>query len=217
VGTIHSPAALRQALRLRTGEVDLLEVRVDHFVTDLKLLARALPELKFPLIITVRHPQEGGASGLADPERISLYRQFLPLAAIIDVELRSAKHFQPLLQEARAQGLARILSWHDFRTTPSLSQLEAKWSAAAAYRPEIIKFATVVQKPSHLAILVTFLASRPQAPAASVMGMQALGKVSRLALAAAGSRLNYGYLGEPQISGQWPAKLLKQRLSELAA
>jgi 3-dehydroquinate dehydratase-1 len=48
------------------------------------------------------------------------------------------------------------------------------------------------------------------------MGMQKLGKVSRLTLAVAGSRLNYGYLGEPQVSGQWPARLLKQRLAELA-
>jgi hypothetical protein len=27
--------------------------------------------------------------------------------------------------------------------------------------------------------------------------------------------LNYGYLDEPQVSGQWEATLLKQRLAEL--
>ena len=75
VGTIHSPTALREALRLRAGEVDLLEVRVDHFVTDLKLITKALPKLAAPLIITVRHPGEGGASPLSGPERLALYRQ----------------------------------------------------------------------------------------------------------------------------------------------
>jgi 3-dehydroquinate dehydratase-1 len=215
VGTIHSPTALREALRLRENEVDLLEVRVDHFVTNLKPLVRALPQLRFPLILTVRHPLEGGASGLPSSERISLYQQFLDHAALIDVELRSASRLKLLLQAAQDRGVVRILSWHDFRSTPPLASLQRRWSAAAQYRPQIIKFATTTQKPKHLATLVSFLATRPASPQTSLMGMGPFGKISRLTLAAAGSCLNYGYLGEQQLSGQWSAKLLKQRLLEL--
>jgi 3-dehydroquinate dehydratase-1 len=47
------------------------------------------------------------------------------------------------------------------------------------------------------------------------MGMGPLGKVSRLVLAAAGSRLNYGYLDKPQVAGQWPALELARRLEEI--
>jgi 3-dehydroquinate dehydratase-1 len=47
------------------------------------------------------------------------------------------------------------------------------------------------------------------------MGMGPLGKVSRLVLGAAGSRLNYGYLDKPQVPGQWPAAELAQRLREV--
>jgi 3-dehydroquinate dehydratase-1 len=47
------------------------------------------------------------------------------------------------------------------------------------------------------------------------MGMGALGKVSRLLFARAGSVLNYGYLDQPNASGQWEATLLKERLKEL--
>jgi 3-dehydroquinate dehydratase-1 len=57
--------------------------------------------------------------------------------------------------------------------------------------------------------------SKPGKLPLSVMGMGAYGKVSRLLLARAGSVLNYGYLDEPQVSGQWEATLLKQRLAEL--
>ena len=49
----------------------------------------------------------------------------------------------------------------------------------------------------------------------SVMGMGPLGKASRLLFARAGSLLNYGYLGEPQVSGQWSALTLKARLEEV--
>ena len=194
----------------------MLEVRVDHFVTDLKLLAAAVPKLALPLIFTVRDRREGGATPLSIAERLDLYRQFLPAAAMIDVELRSVGGLEVLLKEARSARVYRILSWHDFRSTPALGDLNARWNAAAKFRPEVIKFATATKKPAHLATLVAFLATRPKGSAASVMGMQAYGKVSRLALAALGSRLNYGYLGEPQVAGQWPARLLKQRLSELA-
>ena len=48
------------------------------------------------------------------------------------------------------------------------------------------------------------------------MGMGPLGQVSRLALAAAGSVFNYGYLGRrPQVPGQWPAATLRERIDEL--
>jgi len=45
--------------------------------------------------------------------------------------------------------------------------------------------------------------------------MGIFGKISRLVLAQAGSCLNYGYLGTPNASGQWPVALLKARIAEL--
>ena len=47
------------------------------------------------------------------------------------------------------------------------------------------------------------------------MGMGPWGRVSRLVLAKCGSLLNYGYIGESNAPGQWPAARLKEMLSEL--
>ena len=120
-----------------------------------------------------------------------------------------------VLAEASERKVGRILSWHDFKTTPSLARLKVRWTAARAFSPEIIKFATRTQTAAHLSTLLAFLASRPKLPATSLMGMRELGKISRLALARAGSILNYGYLGELQVPGQWPARRLKELLAEL--
>jgi 3-dehydroquinate dehydratase-1 len=215
VGTIHSPGALRAALRLRQGAVDFLEVRVDHFLGDLPDLRRALPKLRAPLIVTVRHPGEGGAAPLTTAQRAALYREFLPSAALIDVELRSAAALRPVLTEAASHQIGQILSWHDFKTTPSLAALEKRWAAARAFRPDIIKFATRTRTTTHFVTLLAFLTSRPARPATSAMGMREFGKISRLALAQAGSVLNYGYLGELQVPGQWPAVRLKELLAQL--
>jgi 3-dehydroquinate dehydratase-1 len=216
VGTIHSPGALDAARRLKRGEVDLLEVRVDHFVDDLSGLLGAIKELATPLIVTVRRQQEGGAALLTFAQRAELYREFLPFAALIDVELRSAHVLSSVLRDAKKAGIGRILSWHDFKKTPSLGELRSLWEKARGFAPEIIKFATRTRTAKDLARLMEFQAGAPRKPALSLMGMREFGKVSRLALAQAGSVLNYGYLGELQVSGQWPAKVLKNRLRELA-
>jgi len=216
VGTIHSHAALKEALRLKPGAVDLLEVRVDHFVADLEPLRRAVYKLGAPLIITVRHPQEGGAGPLTAAERRALYLEFLPSAAFIDFEQRSSAFLRDLLPAARKAGVGLILSHHRFDTTPSLSYLASRCRAARNLGAAIFKVATLTQTPADLATLLSFLTNGKQAPRLSVMGMGTFGKISRLTLARAGSVLNYGYLGEPQVSGQWPAVLLKQRLLELS-
>lgn len=216
VGTIHSPAALKQALKLRPGQVDFLELRVDHFVEDLPSIRRVLDKLPAPLIVTVRHPGEGGAAPLSFSRRADLYREFLESAALVDVELRSAKALSDVLDEARKRGVKRILSWHDFKKTPPLAALRQRWENAAEYTPEIIKFATCAHSAKDLSRLVDFAVNAPRKPQLSLMGMREFGLISRLALAACGSALNYGYLGELQVPGQWQATVLKARLLELA-
>lgn len=198
------------------GAVDFLEVRVDHFAGDLGVLRRALPKLRAPLIITVRHPQEGGAAPLNVRTRKALYAEFLPHAALVDLDLRSAGPLRDILQAARESGKKVILSHHRFDATPSLADLVQRRAAARAAGADIFKIASLTRTPADFATLLTFLARwRGSRPAVSAMGMGEFGKVSRLALARAGSVLNYGYLGEVQLPGQWPALRFRERLAEV--
>ena len=213
VGTIPSPAALSCALRLKPGAVDLLELRVDHFASDPRPLTRALPRLPAPLIVTVRHPLEGGAGNLGFPRRRELYAQFLPAAHFIDLELRSARQLADTIAEARSQNVRLILSAHFFKTTPTLSRLESLRDRAFAAGADIFKVATLTRTLPEVLTLAALLARSPRR-ALSVMGMGAFGKLSRPLLASAGSVLNYGYLDAVQVPGQWPAPLLKERLAE---
>jgi 3-dehydroquinate dehydratase-1 len=216
VGTIHSPLALRHALRLKPGAIDLLEVRVDHFAADPAVLQRTLPRLAFPLIVTVRHSKEGGSGNLSRSARERLFAEFLPHAAWIDLELRSAAAMQGVAQAARARQVGVILSHHYFTKTPTLAALASKLREARAFKADVFKVAARTSTAADVSrLLAVFAAAGPQP--VSVMGMGPLGKASRLLFAQAGSRLNYGYLGEPQVSGQWPAELLKKRLQELTA
>ena len=215
VGTIPSPAALRCALGLKPGAVDLFELRADHFAADPRQLLRAAPGLRAPLIVTVRHPAEGGAGALSRARRAELYGRFLPVAKFIDIELRSVRQLAATIADARARGVKLIVSAHFFKSTPGLARLETLRDRAFAAGADIFKVATLARTLPDVLTLATLLARSPRLPL-SVMGMGKFGKLSRPLLACAGSVLNYGFLDKVQVPGQWAAPLLKERIAEFA-
>lgn len=214
VGAVASPGALRRALRIEPGQVDLIELRVDNFSDNPVALYHAAGQLRVPLIVTVRHPAEGGVNRLSFARRAKLYAQFLPYAAYLDIELRSLPKLTATVQAARAAGVQVIASFHDFKTTPSAAKLRQTIRAAHRAGADICKIAARADTPAAFARLLAPLAEKQPLPL-SVMGMGAFGKISRLVFAQAGSVLNYGYLEKPNASGQWEATLLKKRLAEL--
>ncbi|MGB8354421.1 MAG: type I 3-dehydroquinate dehydratase [Chthoniobacteraceae bacterium] len=217
VGIIDSTSSLKAALRINAGELDFFEIRVDAFAGrkggEDEILA-ALPKLKLPLIITVRHALEGGLHAISTRKRREYFERFLPHAKLIDVELRSAKSLPGILALARSKKVSIILSYHNFLTTPPASRLRALENAARKAGADIFKVATVASTPADIAALLSLAHAKRKTPV-SLMGMGAFGKVSRLVFAQAGSVLNYGFLDKAQVSGQWPAVLLKERIAEL--
>ena len=220
VAAVWSEASLRAAQTLAPGKgaPDLLELRVDGFARDAgpldALVAGGPPR---PLIVTVRHPSEGGlAAALPCETRRSLYERFLPAASWLDIEVRSLPTLADVAAHARERGCRVIASFHDFQGTPNLRRLRTLAVRAAEAGADVFKVAATTRTPGELARLLDLLGEVRDLPLA-VMGMGPLGKVSRLTLAAAGSVFCYGYLGdEAQVPGQWPAALLRERLDELA-
>jgi 3-dehydroquinate dehydratase type I len=217
VGTVYSPESLRaaQALEAPPAGPDLLELRVDHFAghpEGLDPIAAGSPR---PLIVTVRSAAEGGHGSLEAAQRRYLYERFAPCAHWLDLELNSLPGLAPIAKLARGLPGGLIASHHDFRGGLRLEQLRALAGRAASAGAAICKVAVLVEDPPGVTVLLEFLATETRVPVA-VMGMGRYGLVSRLAAAALGSRLNYGYLGDvPQVPGQWPAALLQARIAEL--
>src|SRR5260370_40379598 len=90
VGVIASPTDLRLATQMRQPP-DLFELRLDHLFHIVDQLENKLSILRAPLIITARHPREGGATNLSLRRRRELLLRFCPRARSLDVRLRSAK------------------------------------------------------------------------------------------------------------------------------
>lgn len=206
VGVIFSRADFQRAIRMRNPP-DLFELRLDAL--SIQTVRKGIDKLSAPFIITARHPREGGANPLSSRERRSLLFAFLPHAAQVDIELRSAPALAPVLRAARAKKIRVIISFHDFRRTPSASRLDQIARRAESLGPDLIKIATRIDTPGELKRLLDFFERTRNV---LVMGIGKFGRMSRLEMAWRGCALNYAHLGTARVAGQLSIPELRRAL-----
>lgn len=189
--------------------MDAVEVRADMLPQPPSL--QQIARLPLPAILTVRRHDEGGALPISDHDRLALYHELLDSTAAIDIEGRSLPALGSLVTAARKAKKTVIVSFHDFGGTPTMPRLRTWMTKALDGGADVVKIASVTEKPADVARLLTLLdgAISPLA----VMGMGTLGRASRLLFARAGSVLNYGWLAAPQVPGQWSAPDLRDLLA----
>lgn len=214
VGAVHSRAGLRLAEGFGGGDLDLLELRLDALAGRIAEVRRFLSKTKLRVLLTVRHPAEGGVGNLSVASRRELFREFVPSAALVDVELRSVAAMRDVIATAKGRGIGVVVSDHHFRRTPTLAQMCERRKRAFAAGADIFKLACLADTAGSVARLLDFISGRRGGPLA-VMGMGKFGQVSRLVLGCAGSILNYGYLDKPNAPGQWEARELKALLRRM--
>jgi 3-dehydroquinate dehydratase-1 len=209
VAVIFSRADLQRALRMRNPP-DLFELRLDRLISCFDELKAVVQRLPAPLIVTARDPREGGANNLSANRRRALFFEFLPRARYVDVELHSAHVLRPVLQAAAEKKIQTIISFHDLRATPPISQLEKIVERARSLGSSIVKVATRTDTRPQLDTLLDFFQRHSATSDLAAMGIGRLGRMARLDLARRGSALNYGHLGAPAAAGQLSVQELRK-------
>lgn len=215
VAVIASAGDLQRALRLRRLP-DFFELRLDalHKIADEVFVAAQ--RLRTPCIVTARHPAEGGLHRVSAARRRALLIRFLPIAAIVDVELRSVLQMQHVLQTARETNVRCLISVHDLKSTLPLAELTRLAKSAKRQGADIFKLATCTKDSAHQARLVSFwFHTKPLLPI-SVMSIGKDARVLRLFFARQGSVLNYAHLGKAQVAGQLSLADLRRAVSTRA-
>jgi 3-dehydroquinate dehydratase I len=211
VGVIFSRGDFRRALRMRNPP-DLFELRLDRLHDWIAEIIADVGGLPAPLIITARHPREGGAGNLSAPRRRALLLEFLSRAKYVDLELRSADSSRPILRQAAASGVRTIISFHDFKTTPAAARLDQIAARAGSLGADVIKIATRTDTRSQLRTLLDFFDRHAPIRPVAAMGFGRFGRASRLELARRGSVLNYAHLGAAAVAGQLSVRDLRRVL-----
>jgi 3-dehydroquinate dehydratase-1 len=207
VAIITEPHVASQFARARNAGADFAELRLDylsHWPEEkiIRAVKRASHAGEIPLIATLRTPREGGARRdgvLADEKRReALFKSLMPHVHAVDIELSSSIAGN-VAAAAHKQGIPAILSYHHFRSTPSLTRLRALAQLCKAKGGDIAKIVTTAVAPIDLIRLLSLLHERPCHPlAAFAMGRHAL--LSRLAAFFFQSSLLYGTLPGQRLS-----------------
>jgi 3-dehydroquinate dehydratase-1 len=193
---------------------DVVEFRLDAFAHDMSAVRSLMTASPAPVLVTARDPREGGKNSLGLSPRRALLLSLLDEADLVDVEIANLGVLGDVVGEARESNVLVVGSYHDFQGLPPRQQLDDMAAEARSVGVDIVKFALTLSQPADLVVLTSLLDSA--APGSlSVMGMGPLGPVSRLLCGQLGSVLNYGYLDEATIPGQWPAAELKRLLTWL--
>ena len=208
VGIVDCPEALTKSLKLTPRDVDYLEWRADYMGPD-------LPDSRLPWVLTARHPAEGGQNAMNAAQRRDTLLQMLPKAAIVDVEVRSLPGMKKVVEAAHSQGVLVACSFHDFQKTPTPQRLREVIDRAADTGANAVKIATLTRSPGDIVRLLDLWSHSPLPLA--LMGMGPLGMASRLLFANCGSVLNYGWIHQPNVPGQWSARELKSLIEKSAA
>ena len=211
VGSVGTEKALESLYS--ANDCDVIELRLDTLINGDKVQQFARRQrISLPVLLTARHPDEGGMNQLSIRQRAQVLSEFLSLGKLLDLELRSLDELKDIWESAAEKGMVRIVSWHDFTECPSRERLRDIVDEMAGTGADVAKCAFALEKPEDFQRIAEALEDAPLP--LSIMGMDSLAPASRLLAAHLGSVLNYGYLGgKATAQGQWPAKLLREAIS----
>ncbi len=195
VAVVTSRDEAREAISLGA---DVLEVRVDLAAEEPRILIQDIDMLNKPLIVTIRPTWEGGAYKGNDGERALLFKELLPMADYIDVELR-AKNVDDIVSLTGDSNVSSIVSYHDFAKTPPEQEMLGIL-AKCREKGDIAKLAVM---PGGLGdVLALYEATLKSQKPVCTIAMGEAGMHSRLMAPVYGSILTYGYVRKPVAPGQ---------------
>jgi 3-dehydroquinate dehydratase type I len=191
---------------------DLIELRVDYLRgVTLPLL---LENRKKPFIVTNRKKEEGGRYKGEEKERLSVLQKAIDLGAdYIDVEFTIEKSIlQDLIRNRRETQV--ILSFHDFRRTPSIKELQKLFGQMIQLGTDVIKivpFARSWEDNLNILSLIPFGKERRQKIVAFCMGEK--GKISRVFSPFLGAAWTYASIDRTRVSA--PGQLTVHELTDI--
>ena len=206
----QSPPSSSVLKKLHTLGIGLTELRIDQFPNqNVQILKQTIHRLKqkgFGVIVTIRMKKEGGSWKGSESERLKLFEEILPVADAVDIELQS-KICKAVVSLAHSKKKSAIVSYHDFKKTPSDSELLSYVKQAKKERADIVKIAAFAQSKKDFYALMKFtLAHRSDSIISIAMGK--FGQPSRVLFPLLGSLVTYGYVGRESAPGQLPAEKL---------
>lgn len=214
---------LRKVEAIVASKADMIEWRVDHYddVLDEKKLLPLLREINEirkdkPLIFTFRNASQGGVRAIESRDYSLLYNTIIlgKLVDIVDIEMNVDPAVgQPLVQKAKQAGIAVILSYHDFDSTPTKDVIIKRMQHMYTLGADIAKIANMPRSQKDVDATVEAAKTLKENGELFVaISMGELGEFTRVHATTLGSCLTYAALGTVSAPGQVEIEDLIKRM-----
>ena len=134
-----NPIKLKQVLKLSLKKSELVEVRFDFLKPEqIPVVLETIKEELKKTVCTLRPKKEGGSFDGNEKERISILKliaEYNPF--LLDVEFKTMKQNKNLVEYLKKTKSRLLISEHDFKKTPRLSELQNKLNQMSKFSKNI--------------------------------------------------------------------------------
>ncbi len=205
-----TPKKLIQTLRIALKKSDYVEIRFDFLKAEQipQVLETVKKDLK-KIVCTLRPKTEGGKFAGKEKERLSILKliaEYNPF--LLDIEFNTMKQNKNLVKYLKTTKTKLLISGHDFKKTPSLTELKKKLNQMRKFSSNVKIVTTAKSTEDSTRVLQLYSKKENINLIAFTMGNP--GRVSRILSLYLGSPYIYVSLGKPVAPGQFSLDEVKR-------
>jgi len=205
-----TPYKIKQTLKIALKKSDYAEVRFDFL--KIEQIPEALETIKKDLnkiVCTLRPKTEGGKFPGNEKERIAILKliaEYNPF--LLDVEFNTLKRNSSLVRYLKSTKTKLLVSWHDFKKTPSTAELKKKMNQMSKFSSNV-KIVSTAKSTNDSNRMLELYSKKGKNDLIS-FAMGDLGKISRILCLYLGSPYTYVSLGKAVAPGQFSIDEVKK-------
>jgi len=205
-----TPYKIKQTLKIALKKSDYVEVRFDFL--KIEQIPEAIEMIKKDLnkiVCTLRPKTEGGKFSGNEKERISILKliaEYNPF--LLDVEFNTLKRNSSLVRYLKSTKTKLLVSWHDFKKTPSSAELKKKMNQMSKFSSNV-KIVSTAKSTDDSNRMLELYSKKGKSNLIS-FAMGDFGRISRILCLYLGSPYTYVSLGKAIAPGQFSVDEIKK-------
>ena len=205
-----TPYKIKKTLKIALKKSDYVEVRFDFLKSEqvpeaIEIIKKDLKKI----VCTLRPKTEGGKFSGNEKERVDILKliaEYNPF--LLDVEFNTLKRNSSLRRYLKSTKTNLLVSWHDFKKTPSSTELKKKMKQMSKFSSNVKIVCTAKSTDDSNRMLELYSKKGKNNLISFAMGD--FGRISRILCLYLGSPYTYVSLGKAIAPGQFSVDEVKK-------
>ena len=205
-----TPLKVKQTCKIALKKSDYIEVRFDFLkIEDIPQTLELIKKDLNKIVCTLRPKTEGGQFPGKEKDRIAIIKliaEYNPY--LLDVEFNTIKKNAALAKFLKSTKTKLLISWHDFKKTPSTTELRKKMKDMSKFS-NFVKIVSTAKSTDDSTRMLELYSKKGKNNLIS-FAMGDFGRISRILCLYLGSPYTYVSLGKAVAPGQFSVDEVKK-------